>query len=87
MCDKSRIYGSSGKPLTKYQETVNKASYQLCKNDGSLIMIRGKLLSLAREKVHNDGYSYSKKSPRSQIFGCREEKEKRKYVRQEEKQE
>lgn len=59
------------------------ASYQLCKNDGSLLMNKGKLLSLAREKVHNDGYSYSKKSSRSQIFGCLEIKEKRKHVRQE----
>ena len=83
MCDKSRIYGNSGKPLTKYQETVNMASYQLCKNDGSLLMNRGKLLSLAREKVHNDGYNYSKKSSRSQIFGRQENKEKRQYVGQE----
>ena len=59
------------------------ASYQLCKNDGSLLMNRGKLLSLAREKVHNDGYNYSKKSSRSQIFGSHKEKQKRKYVHQE----
>ena len=57
------------------------ASYQLCKDDGSLLMNRGKLLSLAREKVHNDGYNYSKKSSRSRVFGSHEEKEKRQYVR------
>ena len=81
LCDKSRIYGNSRKPLTKYQQAVNMASYQLCKDDGSLLMNRGKLLSLAREKVHNDGYNYSKKSSRSRVFGSHEEKEKRQHVR------
>ena len=80
--NKSKIFGS-GKQLTKYQEAINEASYSLCKNDGSLLMNKGKLLQLAREKVHNDGYNYAKRVSRSQVFGTTEKKAKRAYVRQE----
>ena len=72
--------------MTKYQAAINEACYQMCKEDGSLIFNRGKLLSLAREKIHSDGYNYSKKASRSQVFGCRDEKKKRKYVHQEVRQ-
>ena len=65
--NKSEIFGS-GKRLTKYQEAINEASYSLCKNDGSLLMNKGKLLQLAREKVHNDGYNYAKRVSRSQVL-------------------
>ena len=43
-------------------------------------------MSLAREKVHNDGYSYTKKVSRSQVFGHQGEKVKRRYVHQEVRQ-
>lgn len=66
--------------------TVNDACYKLCKEDGSLIFDKGKLLSLARKRVHSDGYNYSKKASRSQEFGCKDEKVKRKYVHQEVRQ-
>ena len=84
--EKSRIYENTGKTLTKYQAAINKGCYQMCKEDGSLIFNRGKLLSLAREKVHSDGYAYSKKTSRSQVFGCTDEKRKRKYVHKEARQ-
>ena len=84
--EKSRIYGNAGKPLTKFQATVNKACYQLCKEDGSLAFNEGKLLSLARERVHSDGYNYTKKASRSKVFGQQDEKVKRKYVHQEVRQ-
>jgi hypothetical protein len=84
--EKSRIYGKNGKPLTKFQGTVNEACYQLCAEDGSLIFNKGKLLSLARERVHSAGYNYAKKSSRSQVFGHQDEKRKRKYVHQEVRQ-
>ena len=84
--ERSKIYGNAGKPLTKYQVAINTASYKLCEEDGSLIFNRGKLLSLAREKVHSDGYNYCKKGSRSQVFGSTHAQEKRKYVPQDVRQ-
>jgi hypothetical protein len=58
----------------------------LWRQDGSLIFNKWKLLSLAREKVHSDGYNYSKKASRSQVFGSEDGKKKRKYVHQDVRQ-
>ena len=57
--NKSKIFGS-GKQLTKYQEAINEASYSLYKNDGSLLMNKGKLLQLAREKLTMMGTTMQK---------------------------
>lgn len=38
-----------------------------------LLQERGKLLSLAREKVHAQGYQYRKKKSRSKLFGSKTE--------------
>jgi hypothetical protein len=70
----------------KYQNFINQACYQLWRQDGSLIFNKWKLLSLAREKVHSDGYNYSKKASRSQVFGSEDGKKKRKYVHQDVRQ-
>ena len=80
--NKSKIFGS-GKQLTKYQEAIMRpATVYVRIDDGSLLMNKGKLLQLAREKVHNDGYNYAKRVSRSQVFGTTE-KAKIAYVRQE----
>lgn len=69
--------------LTPYQKTVNNASLELAKNDCALLQNRGELFALARKKVDEDGYAYSKKTSRSSKFGkaaTHAPKPKRKYL-------
>ena len=67
----SQIYGKTGTlNLTKYQQSVNDAAFQLCLINGNLLKNKGKLLELAREKVNSEGYNYAKKKrSRSKQFG------------------
>jgi len=60
----SRIFGvhSDDEVLTPYQKAVNNASLELAKNDCALLQNRGELFALARKKVDEDGYAYSKKT-------------------------
>ena len=64
--EKSTIFS---KNPTAYQKTVNAASFQMCKNDPSLLIRKkGDLLKLATQKVHDDGYCYKKGHSRSRRF-------------------
>lgn len=65
----SVIFQGEGRPLNSYQHAVNDAALKLCLDDPSLVKQRGKLVSLAREQVHNEGYQYKKKKSRSKAFG------------------
>ena len=65
----SVIFQGEGRPLNSYQHAVNDPALKLCLDDPSLVKQRGKLVSLAREQVHNEGYQYKKKKSRSKAFG------------------
>ena len=56
-------------PLNSYQHAVNDAALKLYLDDQSLVKQRGKLVSLAREQVHNEEYQCKKKKSRSKAFG------------------
>lgn len=70
LLEKSAIY-QTGNPngLTKYQLAINKAAYELCLEDPSLLHNRGQLTNLARKKTDDEGYCYKKKRSRSKAFG------------------
>ena len=57
----SVIYKKSADLCSQYEKAINDASLQLCLDNPLLLQERGKLLSLAREKVHAQGYQYRKK--------------------------
>ena len=81
----SRIFGvhSDDEVLTPYQKAVNNASLELAKNDCAFLQNRGELFALARKKVDEDGYAYSKKTSWSSKFGkaaTHAPKPKRKYL-------
>lgn len=69
--EKSRIYhkGNLG-TLTNYQETINKAAYELCLENPNLMNNKGEVLNLSRAKVDEEGYVYKKKRSRSKVFGA-----------------
>ena len=69
LLEDSVIFQGEGRPLNSYQHAVNDAALKLCLDDPSLVKQRGKLVSLAREQVHNEGYQYKKKKSRSKTFG------------------
>ncbi len=61
--DKSTIFT---KNPTNYQKAINAASFQLCRANPSLLLqTKGKLLELAKQKIHEDGYCYKKGRSRS----------------------
>ena len=64
----SVIFQGEGRPLNSYQHAVNDAALKLCLDDPSLVKQRGKLVSLAREQIHHEGYQYKKKKSRSKAF-------------------
>ena len=66
--EKSKIYAGTKKPLTKYQQAVNKAALELSKQDYSLLLNRGKLFEESRVKVMEDGYEFVK--GKSRVKGC-----------------
>ena len=64
----SVIYkGTDG--LTSYQRAMNQASLKLCLDNPTLTKERGRLMTLAREWEHQDGFQYKKKKSRSKAFG------------------
>ena len=85
---KARIFGRSGKQLTKYQDRVNQMAGEICLNNPALLADRGKLLELAKDKLHDSGYMYAKGKSRSKKFheDDEEEKPKREKIDQQERQ-
>lgn len=63
------MYKDAKNPISSYQRSINDASLKLCLDDPSLLKERGRLIALAREQVHNEGYQYKKKKSRSKAFG------------------
>ena len=70
------------KNIFNYQKAVNESAIELAKNDGSLLLNKGKLFEMAREKVFTSGYRYAKKESRSKYFGAASKaaKPKRRYA-------
>ena len=64
---------SSADLCSPYEKAINDAPLQLCLHNPLLLQERGKLLSMAREKVHAQGYQYRKKKSRSKLFGSKTE--------------
>ena len=42
--EKAKIYGKSGKPLTKYQVAINDAAVSIAKENPEAVLDRGKLM-------------------------------------------
>lgn len=63
----SVIFQGGKKPLSTYQSSMNDVSLKLCLDDPTLLA--AKLLALARQQVHSEGYQYKKKKSRSTVFG------------------
>lgn len=85
LIEKSKIFGVSRDPnvkLSRYQVAINKASAELARRDASLLTDNGKRLEMAREKIHNEGYDYRKKSSRSKKFSGSQQEKKRKYIKE-----
>lgn len=86
---KARIFGKSGKELTKYQARLNQAAGDLCVHNPALLAEKGKLLELAKDRLHESGYVYAKGKSRSRKFNPldeMEERPKREKIDQREKQ-
>lgn len=69
MVEKSKIYRNDKGKLTKYQEAINNAAYELCLDNASLMNNKRELLNLSRKKIDENGYAYKKKRSRSKEFG------------------
>ena len=63
---------------TNYQIEVNAAALELCQDDASLLLNRGKLFEEARKKVNASGHQYVKKLSRSTVYGTGRSLENRK---------
>ena len=86
---KARIFGKSGKEVTKYQARLNQVAGDLCVHNPALLAEKGKLLELAKDKLHESGYVYAKGKSRSRKFNPLdevEERPKRKKIDQRERQ-
>lgn len=75
MREEACLFGKSGKSLTKYQQQLNNLPGELCLKDPLLLQNKGKLLQLAREKLHESGYVYAKGKSRSKVFHPSTEKQ------------
>lgn len=53
----ARIYGKLGKEVTKYQRRLNEVAGDLCVRDPVLLGDRHKLLELAKDELHESGYT------------------------------
>ncbi|CAB4040898.1 nuclear localization sequence-binding -like, partial [Paramuricea clavata] len=78
--ERAKIFSCTN--LTNYQQNVNAAALELCKDDASLLLNKGKLFEEARLKVDASGYQYAKMASRSTVYGTGKQpgKPKRKYV-------
>ena len=77
MRNQARIFGQSGKPVNKYQERINEVAGDICVHDPALLVDRGRLLELAKDRVHESGYAYVKGKSRSKKFTLTEHEENR----------
>ena len=78
----ARIYGKSGKEVTKYQRRLNEVAGDLCVRDPVLLGDRRKLLELAKDELHESGYVYAKGKSRSKKFNLVSEEEERPIKRE-----
>ena len=80
----SKIFGkdAGNTKLTEYQKAINKARRELVEENYALVKNCGELFTLARKKVNDEGYPYSKKISRSTAFGvgATPSKPKRRYM-------
>ncbi|CEP07764.1 hypothetical protein [Parasitella parasitica] len=62
------IYGKkTNRPLTSYEEAINRASTQLALENPLLISKKGDLFDLAKKKLLEEGYHYKRGSSRSKL--------------------
>lgn len=62
------IYGKkTSRPLTSYEEAINRASTQLALENPLLISKKGDLFDLAKKKLLDEGYRYKRGSSRSKL--------------------
>lgn len=66
--EESKIYPNlvPGSFLYNYRKALNDAAYELCLENASLVYNKGQLQTLAKAKVDESGYLYTKKKSRSQ---------------------
>ena len=64
--EKSVIFTNGSKI---YHDKMNKASFELCLDNPALCNNKQQLMEMCRQKLDQEGYSYSKKRSRSKIFG------------------
>jgi len=69
------IFGRSRKSLTKYQEKINEIAVDFCAENPAFLIERGKLLELAKDRVHVCGFVYAKGKSRAKKFHIEEEEE------------
>ena len=62
------LFGKTGKQLTKYQQKMNEIAGDICVEDPQLLMNKGRLIEVAREKLHESGYVYKKGKSRSKAI-------------------
>ena len=62
------LFGKTGKQLTKYQQKMNEVAGDICVKDPQLLMNKGRLIEVAREKLHESGYVYKKGKSRSKAI-------------------
>lgn len=67
LAEKSKIFSGKMKPLSNYQQAINKAAFELCEGDQSLLLNRDKLFKESREKVKADGYTFAKGKSRANV--------------------
>ena len=73
---KACIFGKTGKEVTKYQARLNQVAGDLCVHNPALLAEKGKLLELAKDKLHESGYVYAKGKSRSRKFSTLDEVDK-----------
>lgn len=64
----ARLFGKSGKQLTKYRQQMNAIAGDLCVKNPSLLGNKGELLKSARAVLHDSGYVYVKGKSRSKVL-------------------
>ena len=62
------LFGKSKKELTKYQQKMNEVAGDLCVKEPHLLSSKGKLIEIARTKLHESGYIYKKGKSRSKVI-------------------
>ncbi len=59
--EKAKVYTNVKKrPLSSFQQAVNKAAGNICLKDPIMLTKKGNLLTLARQQVYESGFQFKK---------------------------